>query len=357
MSSTWDWTLKSIAYTTIVMLLSAAAIVSPLQWKICFIIGLVAFVYFIRHNPKKRYMNAAYTVLGLWGALATPAAFELVVGGVAASYGKVEWYVHLLFFVAFLVCCDLDFSARESSTSKSAEPIPSFRAFAMRYGAGILAMFLVGFIGFAATRYIWPTASTDVFQDKIDDYRQQQFSEIGSLLVPAPQGEKRELQLRLFSALLQNKPVQVRAANTTDVIDELVELEHFDKVVAGLRDYSGPDRLSVDQWIQKFEDSEISISLDGKLYRRSARWWLIFGGVKGGLKNSTETLSRYSSAEQLLQDLEGQAFRILLVSQPKSRFLTQYKISDGFLKRAYDCLLYTSPSPRDQRGSRMPSSA
>ena len=24
---------------------------------------------------------------------------------------------------------------------------------------------------------------------------------------------------------------------------------------------------------------------------------------------------------------------------------------------AYDCLLYTSPSPRDQRGSRMPSSA
>ena len=27
------------------------------------------------------------------------------------------------------------------------------------------------------------------------------------------------------------------------------------------------------------------------------------------------------------------------------------------LKRAADCLLYTSPSPRDQRGSRMPSSA
>ena len=25
--------------------------------------------------------------------------------------------------------------------------------------------------------------------------------------------------------------------------------------------------------------------------------------------------------------------------------------------QSYDCLLYTSPSPRDQRGSRMPSSA
>ena len=29
----------------------------------------------------------------------------------------------------------------------------------------------------------------------------------------------------------------------------------------------------------------------------------------------------------------------------------------GFIEEAWDCLLYTSPSPRDQRGSRMPSSA
>ena len=28
-----------------------------------------------------------------------------------------------------------------------------------------------------------------------------------------------------------------------------------------------------------------------------------------------------------------------------------------FLENIYSCLLYTSPSPRDQRGSRMPSSA
>ena len=32
-------------------------------------------------------------------------------------------------------------------------------------------------------------------------------------------------------------------------------------------------------------------------------------------------------------------------------------ITDGDLRRHIDCLLYTSPSPRDQRGSRMPSSA
>ena len=30
---------------------------------------------------------------------------------------------------------------------------------------------------------------------------------------------------------------------------------------------------------------------------------------------------------------------------------------DHFLSYSYSCLLYTSPSPRDQRGSRMPSSA
>ena len=30
---------------------------------------------------------------------------------------------------------------------------------------------------------------------------------------------------------------------------------------------------------------------------------------------------------------------------------------DGYYDDGYYCLLYTSPSPRDQRGSRMPSSA
>ena len=31
--------------------------------------------------------------------------------------------------------------------------------------------------------------------------------------------------------------------------------------------------------------------------------------------------------------------------------------ADKFIQALKDCLLYTSPSPRDQRGSRMPSSA
>ena len=41
------------------------------------------------------------------------------------------------------------------------------------------------------------------------------------------------------------------------------------------------------------------------------------------------------------------------ISLPEKLFL--YHVSPKFLNG--DCLLYTSPSPRDQRGSRMPSSA
>ena len=36
---------------------------------------------------------------------------------------------------------------------------------------------------------------------------------------------------------------------------------------------------------------------------------------------------------------------------------TKLPILDKFIEFIYGCLLYTSPSPRDQRGSRMPSSA
>ena len=38
-------------------------------------------------------------------------------------------------------------------------------------------------------------------------------------------------------------------------------------------------------------------------------------------------------------------------------FTTKRKLGDGTFGEVFACLLYTSPSPRDQRGSRMPSSA
>ena len=39
------------------------------------------------------------------------------------------------------------------------------------------------------------------------------------------------------------------------------------------------------------------------------------------------------------------------------RFITCGSVDDGKSTLIGRCLLYTSPSPRDQRGSRMPSSA
>jgi len=48
------------------------------------------------------------------------------------------------------------------------------------------------------------------------------------------------------------------------------------------------------------------------------------------------------------------AYLLLLVLTPLAAWLVELT---GVSANPYVCLLYTSPSPRDQRGSRMPSSA
>ena len=52
--------------------------------------------------------------------------------------------------------------------------------------------------------------------------------------------------------------------------------------------------------------------------------------------------------------LPGDYIAMKLTGQPKT---TISGLSEGIFWDFQDCLLYTSPSPRDQRGSRMPSSA
>ena len=49
----------------------------------------------------------------------------------------------------------------------------------------------------------------------------------------------------------------------------------------------------------------------------------------------------------------------IVVYRPDGSVAARYDGSDGtaIIHNEVDCLLYTSPSPRDQRGSRMPSSA
>ena len=64
---------------------------------------------------------------------------------------------------------------------------------------------------------------------------------------------------------------------------------------------------------------------------------------------------------------EGSYFKVLTVHEPTNTVAFSYKMDAGApdfpshfhicRAMAWTCLLYTSPSPRDQRGSRMPSSA
>ena len=69
------------------------------------------------------------------------------------------------------------------------------------------------------------------------------------------------------------------------------------------------------------------------------------------------SLSNYSSIGEF--KLKNQEFDMRGIG--RSYFDDETKNDLGFFNGAYDlyhiCLLYTSPSPRDQRGSRMPSSA
>ena len=58
--------------------------------------------------------------------------------------------------------------------------------------------------------------------------------------------------------------------------------------------------------------------------------------------------------ESELSDFIGNPLRVRCVEVVE--IVTHY-LDNALDARDHDCLLYTSPSPRDQRGSRMPSSA
>jgi len=69
----------------------------------------------------------------------------------------------------------------------------------------------------------------------------------------------------------------------------------------------------------------------------------------GRLPNDVTTLSNWTSVAKLRLDW--------LVFARKGRRSLLFNVSILSAQDGWDCLLYTSPSPRDQRGSRMPSSA
>ena len=77
-------------------------------------------------------------------------------------------------------------------------------------------------------------------------------------------------------------------------------------------------------------------------------------------KGLNEDIVRFISAKkdepQWLLDWRLEAYRRWLTLEEPEWAMVDYPKID-FQDMYYYCLLYTSPSPRDQRGSRMPSSA
>ena len=86
--------------------------------------------------------------------------------------------------------------------------------------------------------------------------------------------------------------------------------------------------------------------------------------IKLRLKNESKTLLLGAAIGSTIKDLDFQNFEIHLngnLGAGKTTlvrgFLQYLNWRDVVTSPSYTCLLYTSPSPRDQRGSRMPSSA
>ena len=68
-------------------------------------------------------------------------------------------------------------------------------------------------------------------------------------------------------------------------------------------------------------------------------------------------ISAYKSLETIrLFKKNGAKIKTILTNSAKE-FITPLSVASLSQGKVYSCLLYTSPSPRDQRGSRMPSSA
>ena len=60
----------------------------------------------------------------------------------------------------------------------------------------------------------------------------------------------------------------------------------------------------------------------------------------------------------VFDEAEDRVIPIFIEGDDAERYLMMMEIDDDYPPmQVVDCLLYTSPSPRDQRGSRMPSSA
>ena len=93
----------------------------------------------------------------------------------------------------------------------------------------------------------------------------------------------------------------------------------------------------------------------------------IESALKASLEDFTISRSERKELKPLLAAAQGDkteqakirqlAFRMATGAMEEVGEITTMDWLESIIKLLYSCLLYTSPSPRDQRGSHMPSSA
>ena len=107
-----------------------------------------------------------------------------------------------------------------------------------------------------------------------------------------------------------------------------------------------------DEWIEVFEDFETMDSELGIIE-------FIIKQIKQRIKSACNFYLRYKDKPILFQKEQVEYLNVKIISiieQMKNIDLEIDKFGD-LLNQYNDCLLYTSPSPRDRQKSRMPSSA
>ena len=76
-----------------------------------------------------------------------------------------------------------------------------------------------------------------------------------------------------------------------------------------------------------------------------------------GSSTEDRTISSFVFSQNGMNDAGMLVFLLNFTDDTQGIFIADFSVLFGDVNRDGACLLYTSPSPRDQRGSRMPSSA
>ena len=167
----------------------------------------------------------------------------------------------------------------------------------------------------------------------------------GSLAPAAYNGQVRRIaQLREIVSVTRDEPI------TFDIAAALIN-EYGDQFTSPEAIGNSDIRTKIDEL--NFDNGDTSVAdafgdLAERLVQSSQNYNIIASNGTAGIITTGSTRRHVSNhGLEYAQILEKGLYGPLLYDQ----------MVDDYIRLSQSCLLYTSPSPRDQRGSRMPSSA